>query len=600
MRTQLELDNILTDKKTLVATLSIVLVLLGFGSWCLLGAGVRSVLLYRSPYNFQIQPGPGSQPLAQRLVLVIVDRLEFRDFEAMHSVRDIASRGVAVSLRGSPGLASIPASTVLMTGALPEISGVITNWFNDKVMIDSLWSSASRAGLDTAIVGDNQWKPLFGDSVTQGTYRGTGDKLSNTDINDSILKDAITEITQGKSQLTLVSFLPERSGAHSPAGLAQPDITWEEASAIVDMRLGDLLEAIDLSSSAVIIVFGSSQLTQKTLDGFFENTGDTHLVAAGAGIMTPEGPPESIQWVFGRTVDVAPTCASLLGISMPTHLQGEVMYDVLDLPDHTLSEVAIRQTAARAKFALEYMNTVRTPVNEDWSLFDAFLLHNDGNYRGAYETARSIDRQIISALKKTRSSLVRASRLVSIPILALVSGSLICIMTILLQSDSKRVSVTVMGVFCYFTTYYGLLFLKGTLLSPSAVSQLSALTGFYKGRIVDSLASMTLTAVILGWILSGRKEPAKRGQGFLSGLMTFCFIFLALVAHIAVFAVTEGFAYTFYLPDIQKGFRCFMYLIQLMVVGILSPVLAGLSEGVLILTSKGELSRLRQHEGLGE
>ncbi len=597
---RLKLDKILTNKKILVVILSVILVLLGLGSWCLLDSDVRSVLLYKSPYTFQIQPGPGSQPLTQRLVLVTVDGLEFVDFEAMLSIRDIANRGVAVSLRGSPGLAPIPASTVLMTGALPEISGVITNWFNDGVMIDSLWSSASRAGLNTVIAGDDKWKPLFGNLVTQGIYRGTDDKLSNTDVNDTILKDAITEITQGKSQFMLVSFLPERGGAHSPAGLAQQDTTREEALASIDMRLGVLLEAIDLSSSAVIVVLGGSQLTQKTLDEFFGNTGDTYLVAAGAGIMTPENPPESIHWVSGRMVDVAPTCASLMGISMPTHSQGEAMFGVLDLPDHTLSEIAIRQTAARTKFALEYMNTLRRPANEDWSLFDAFLLHNDGNYRGAYATALSTDEEIISALKKTRSSLVSASRLVSIPILVLVAGLLICVMTMLLQRDIKRVSVAVMGVFCYFTAYYGLLFIKGTLLSPSAVLQLSELTGFYQGRIVDSLVSMTLTAVIVGWVLSGRKEHRTGGQGFLSGIMSFCFISLALVAHIALFAVTEGFAYAFYLPDIQKGFRCFMYLIQLMVAGILSPILAGLSEGVLILTPKARLSRLGQNEGLGE
>lgn len=587
---RLKLDSLLTDKKTLVATLSIVLVLLGFGSWCLLDSSVRSVLLYESPYTFQVEPGLRSQPLAQRLILVIVDGLQPQDFEAMLTVKDIAGRGVAVSLRGSRGLAHIPASTVLMTGALPEISGVITNWFSDRVMVDSLWSSAHRAGLNTVIMGDAKWKPLFGHSVTQGAYRGPDDKVSNADINNAILKDAITEITQGKSQLVLVSFLPERDFAYSSTGSIQQRITWEEAASSIDMRLRDISEAVDLSSSTVVFVSGSSYLTQNTLFGFSKNTGDALSVAAGAGIMTPENPPETIQWISGRLVDIAPTCASLLGISMPTHSQGEVIYGVLDLPDHTLSETTIRQTAARARFALEYMNTLRRQAIEDWSLFDAFLLHNDGDYRSASLTALSIDEEIISVMTKTRSGLVSASRLISIPMLAVIAVLLIFITTMLLQGDIKDVAAAVIGVFCYFTAYYGLMFIKGTLLSSSAILSLSEFTGFYHSRIADSIACATLTAVIIGWVVSGRKDHGKGGQGFFIGLMSFCFVALALVAHIAVFVVTEGSAYAFYLPDIHKGFRCFMYLIQLTVAGILSPVLAGLSEAALILTSKARSS----------
>ncbi len=594
MRVQLKLDSLSTNKRVLVAILSVILVLFGFGSWCLLDSGVRSVLLYRSPYTFQIQPGPGSQPVTQRLVLVIVDGLQSRDFEAMLAVKDVAGRGVAVALRGSRGLAPIPASTVLMTGALPEISGVVTNWFSDRVMIGSLWSSARRAGLNTAILGDSRWEPLFGHLVTQGIYRGPGDKVSNTDINNIILKDAITEITEGKSQLVLVSFLSERDLTNSPTNFAQQRITREEAVASIDMRLNDILEAIDLSSATVVFVSGGSHLTQDTPVESSKNTGDAFLVATGAGIVTPEDSSEEIQWVSGRPVDVAPTCASLLGCPVPTHSQGEAILSMLDLAHHTLSEVAIRQTAARAKFAAEYMNTLNRQTNEDWPVLDAFLLHNDGHYQDAFEAALGIDREITSALQKARSGLVKASRMISVPILAATAGLLIIIATMLLQGDMRSVSSAAIGVFCYFTAYYGLMFVKGAVLSPSAILKLSEFTHFYHSRIMDSVACMTLTAVIIGWAASGRKEQGKNRQGFLAGLTGFCFIALALVAHIAVFIVTEGSAYVFYLPDIHKGFRCFMYLIQLMVAGILSPILAGLSEGVLVFLSRAGSSRPRR------
>ena len=154
--------SLLYENKTLLVALSVILVLVGVGSWYLVDSGVRKVLDYRSPYTFLIEPGFRSQPLAERLIIVLIDGLQPRDFEAMLSVRDVAHRGVAISLEGSSGLGLLPASTVLFTGAPPEISGVAANWTEDEVMIDSLWSSARRARLGTAIIGDGRWKPLFG------------------------------------------------------------------------------------------------------------------------------------------------------------------------------------------------------------------------------------------------------------------------------------------------------------------------------------------------------------------------------------------------------------------------------------------------------
>ncbi len=590
----------LTNKKTFIVILCVILPLLGVGSWYLLDVSVRNVLLYKSPYTFQAQAGPGSQPLSERLLLVVVDGLESESAENMVAIRDIANRGVAARFQESCGLAHIPAMTVLMTGAPPEISGVVTNWHNTGVMIDSLWSSASRAGLNTTIVGDSKWKPLFGDVVTRGVYRQADAKLSNTDINDSILKDAIIEIEQGESQLILVGFLPERRLPHSLPGTTPEDISREEALANIDMRLRNLLETVDLGSSTVIVVLGPSYLKENILADFSANTGGACLVAAGAGIVAPDSPPSAIQWVFLNPEDIAPTCASLLGISIPTHSQGEVMFGLLDMPQHTRSEVAIRQTAQRAGFALQYMNALGKETNEDWSQMDAFLLHNDGDYQGAYETAQNVDAKIVSALKKTRSDLVASSRPVSVPILLVVCGLLVCIMAMLLWDNLKNVPIAIGGVLCYFTAYYGLLLIKGTPLSSKIILHRPELTGFYHGRIIDSIISLAFTAAVIGWLVSGRKEDAKSREGFFYGLVTLCFIVFALLAQIGVFIVTEGFAYNFYLPDMQKGFKCFMYLIQLMTAGILSPILAGLSEGVCILASQVGLSRYGQHERLGE
>ena len=179
-------------------------------------------------------------------------------------------------------------------------------------------------------MGDARWKPLFGNIVTRGVYHERDDNLPNADINDAIVKDAIIEIKQGKSELILVSFLPEEPITHSLAEMRKESVAREEAIARIDTRLRRLLESIDLSSTAIFVASGHSPSTEGTLINFREEIPDIRLVAAGAGIMTPENPRDVIQWTPRRLVDIAPTCACLLGVSVPNHSQGEVIFSALD------------------------------------------------------------------------------------------------------------------------------------------------------------------------------------------------------------------------------------------------------------------------------
>jgi hypothetical protein len=161
------------------------------------------------------------------------------------------------------------------------------------------------------------------------------------------------------------------------------------------------------------------------------------------------------------------------------------------------------------------MSTLGRQANEDRSQMNALLLHNDGRYQDAYEEAESIDERIISSLKKTRAGLVASSRLVSIPVLTVVAAVLICIIAMLTQGNLRKVLVSVIGVFCYFTAYYGLLLIRGTPLSSDAILHPSELTGFYHGRIIDTAVSLAFTAIVIGWIASGKKEDLRSRQGFI-------------------------------------------------------------------------------------
>ncbi|NLS45600.1 MAG: hypothetical protein GX969_07690 [Firmicutes bacterium] len=567
------LSRILANKRPLVITLCIILVSLGVGSWHVLSSGIRHITMYKSPYTFQLQSGPLSQSLTDRLILVVVEGFELENANNLITIRDIANRGVATILRGNQGLTPLPTLTVLMTGAPPEISGIVTNWSDGKVRIGSLWSSAFEAGLNTIMVGNVKWKPLFDSLLTKGTYYEESDSLTNTQINDAIMKDAITEIRQGKSGLILVNFFPEKSITGSSAQI-QPDVSRRGIELNIDRRLSNLLGAIDLSSETIIVILCNPPISKDTCSCLPKGSGSNLLVAAGAGIAAVESPPDRIKWDSARLIDVAPTCATLLGISMPTHSQGEALFNALDIPHHILSEVAIKQTDARAKFAVEYMGAVGRNIAMDWSQKHALLLHNDGDYKNAYEAAVKIDKDIISALIKTRSAMVSSSKRISVPIFIVIIALLILILAILLQDGLKRIYIAVAVILVYFTAYYALLLIRGVPLSSGIISDLSDLTGFYHGRVIDSGLSMGFTTIFIRWFLAGTKEHQGPEQGFFSSIIGNSFIVITLITQIGVFAMTQGFSYNFYLPDMQKSLRCFMYLIQLMVIGILSPVFA--------------------------
>lgn len=588
------IDSQEMNKRNLTAILGVTLAVLGVSSWCLFDFSVQNVVLYKSPYTSPLQPGLGSQPLVERLIIVLIEGFEPESFERMLTTRDIANRGVAVSLSGGRGLAPVPASVALMTGASPEVSGVVTNWHDAHVMVDSLFSSALRSGLNIAIVGDAKWRPLFGDTVTRSISYDEDDCLANVQANDAILADALIEIKQDESRLVLVSFLPERRLLHSLTGMKRDGITREEAEAGMDTRLNRLLDSIDLSSTAIVVAASHSVLSQGgTTAGFPGNkTQDLRLVAGGAGILRSGDLSEVTEWIPGRLVDVAPTMACLLGIAVPFHSQGEAMFQVLDMPPHVLSERAIRQTAARIGFAGQYLNVQGLQANEDWSLFDAFLLHNDGKYESAYENAVSLDNKITAALEGVRSRLVRSSRPVSIPLLGLVMGLLVCISARLLQDSLKDAFIAAMGMFGYFTAYYGLLIVRGIPLSSSIILSKSQFAWFYYGRVLDSVASLIIMAIIVGWPVYHRGRLDVSANSLSAGFVSCSFIALTLVVQIGVFLASEGFAYNRYLPDMQECFRYLVYLVQLMVVGVLAPISAGLSQGMFLLASRRRLKAL--------
>lgn len=590
----------LGSRETVIVLAFAVMISLGAISWYLATLGLEDVVSYRSPYPFPIEPGEATARVTRRLVLVIVDGLGFGGVDEMPVLKDIGSRGAAFSLLVSQPSLSYPGWTTLLTGAPPEISGVTTNAYRGAVPVDSLFDAARRAGVKTALVASEDWKVLFGASVARATYvnaTAAADVAVSKKTDNEVLRAALGEIERGDARFLVVHFSSVDAAGHA-SGAASA--AYETASAEVDARIGKILANLDLTSDTIVVTSDHGHTLRGGHGGWEEDVIRVPLVAAGAGIVTPEHPGAEISWMPARHVDVAPTCAALLGTSVPTHSQGRVLFEGIDAAPHVVSERAIRQAAARRAFAEGYLRVLgrRLPTVEPVS--SAALLHNDGKYTEATELALEIDSRMVKAISSARQRFLGARRLVSIPATVVVLGGLAWGLAILAGGNARNMRIPVIGAAIYFAAFYGLVLVRGIAFSMSMFNSESEVMPFFTWRMADSALCGMLAVAVSGWLAwETRRRPL---DALLTGLTCVYLIVFALAIQVAMFVAGDGARFTRHLPDLHRAFKYYVDLLQTTVIGASSPVLTGLSVGAWWLRHHAEASPMgvwrRRHHSM--
>ncbi len=574
----------------------VAMMLLGVVSWRLGASGMEDFVGYRSPYTFDVEPGEGTERLTRTLVLVIVDGLGFPRLDEMQTLKDLGSRGVAFSLAVDEPSLSLPGWTTLLTGAGPEISGVTTNFYEGRAVVDSLFGSAARAGIKAVLGGDEAWRDLFGDAVARAAYHETTGEAASRLADDAVLEWALGELGRGEAGLIVAHFSSVDAAGHASGARGA---AYRSAAAEVDARLARLLSALDLTTATMLVTSDHGHTASGGHGGWEDEVTRVPLVAAGAGIVTPADPDEAMTWASARHVDVAPTCAALLGVSVPAHSQGAALLDALDAREHVLSERAIRQARARAAFAEQYLAVLDAKPLEAGALFDAALLHNDGKYGEAAATALEVDREIIESMSRARERFIRSRGLASAVVGALVLGMLALGAVALWHANTLRVQAPALGAACYFALFNALVAAKGVRWSLSAFNKVSDVAPFFAGRSADSAVSGVLAAAVIAWLVrrGGRKRP---GDAFVAGVAGLYLVAGILVVQIVAFTAAWGARFTQYLPDLRCAFEYYARLLQVIVVGALSPAFGALSAGASWALSRIERAREDAAEGRRE
>jgi hypothetical protein len=333
-----------------------------FGAPALNQASFDSLAEFASPYSEPLPAGPAGQPLAEQVVIVVIDGLRLDASRQMPALNRLRAQGAdRVLSAGQPAL-SMPGWTAIGTGAWPEQSGITSNFTAKTVVLDTLFTAAQREGLTTALVGGQAWHQLYGRAVDIRQAFAQSDLYPGTEQAAVLSGDrAVTALAldalRAEPNLVIIHLLGPDTVAHYRGAVGA---AYAESVANADEQLAAILAALDLQRAALLVTADHGHLDQGGHGGREPVVLRVPLVAAGRGIRPGQYPD-------AEQIDIAPTVAVLLGSAIPAHNQGSILLDQIDAPEAVQATRAVdlaRQLAARHAALLRAIGDPREPELE--------------------------------------------------------------------------------------------------------------------------------------------------------------------------------------------------------------------------------------------
>ncbi len=493
------------------------------------------VVDYRTPYAFGIEPGGETPRLVDRVVLVVVDGLRLDEAQDLSTFRSLGEQGSFVVSRTSQPSLSLPGWTALTTGAPPEVSGVTTNSYEGRVEIDSLFDSASRSGVTTAVAGDDGWEQLYGDVVDAGFY------VTDAEAADPRIGREALRLLRVEDPALLVVHLRDVDERGHESGVGD---AYRAAAMRADRIIGRIVEAAG-ESTAFVLTSDHGHLEAGGHGGPEDEITRTPLVLYGDGLV-PGARGEVHQ------SDVAPTVAALLGISRPTHAVGSLRVELLDADEEerALIEEAHEEVAGR--------------------FFERATAVLAGRGRSA------------AAFENAREERLRHDLLARLPI----ALALIGVLAVGLTLSTRRVdgAAIALGAVVFFAAWAALFFGRGLTFSFSHFNTEDQVRAFLLARMVDAGI-----AIVVGGLAAGLVTGRRRTGAFRAGLGVAAWVLFILGLAVTGFLTIFGWGFTWRLPNLSAGFAQFLALLTMFAVG--------LGAGLAALAAAGTARLVRPRSG---
>ncbi len=546
----------------------VLLILAGIGYMAqnLAVMGWDSVVGYQTIYLADLPPGGAAEPLAQRIVLILVDGLRLDASRHMPALNALRRQGADLSVRiGQPSL-SYPSWTVIVSGAWQEVSGVTTNWYEGPVQVDTVFRRARDAGLSAVVVGGEGWEKLYGPHLTDWIpVKGPEDESAPpeawAEMDAEAFRRAVTALDGYPQGLVLIYFggpdeLAHRFGGTSPQYL-------DEVRRVDDF-IGRLAERMDWGRDVLIVTADHGHVDVGGHGGWEEEVLHVPLVLVGKGIRQGAY-PERLQ------ADIAPTIAALLGIPIPAHAQGRPLMEVLDAPAEIKGRIGLNAGLQLVRFYDAYARALGTRPFAG----EVLEAHRERMARGEEGALSRFWEELTARAQAARDARFWRERLGRLPI-ALGIALIPLLYLRIFRGRKRQILLPLAFSLLYFVFYNALFFGRGYTWSLSAFNTEARIEAFFNERLLDAALSVAVAGLILA-LISWKRPPLQT----LERMTTFSFfVGYLLLLQVDLFYWLYNIRFSWALPDLKLGFKYYLDLLQMVPTGFMAVILAPV--GVLI------------------
>ena len=553
-------------KILLLVLVLLILAAVGYQAQNLAVMGWDSVVEYQTPYLTELPRGNAAEPLARRVVLVLVDGLRLDASQKMTRLNQLRQRGADLSVRvGQPSL-SYPSWTVIVSGVWQEVSGVTTNWYEGEVRVDTIFKAARDAGMPAVVVGGGGWKKLYGSHLTEfvkvpGPEDENAPPEAWAQMDGDSYRLAVRALDDYPEGLILVYFGGTDELAHLYGGVSSQYLDEVQR---VDGYIGLLAERLDPEKDVLIVTADHGHVDTGGHGGWERSVLHVPLVMVGKairhGVYT-----ERLQ------ADIAPTIAALLGVPIPVHSQGRPLVEMLEASAEAKGRIGLNAGLQLVGFYDAYAQALGVRPFAG----DVLTKYRERLARGEEGAVSGMWEEITARAQAARAKRFWRERLLRLPIaLGIVLVPLLYLL--LFRRRLRQLLIPLGFALLYFVFYNALFFGRGYTWSLSAFNSEAQIKAFFNERLLDAALSFVVAGLLLA--LVSWKRPLLQT---LERMTTFAFfVFYLLLLQVDLFYWLYNIRFSWALPDLKLGFKYYMDLLQMVPTGLLGVILAPL--GVLI------------------
>jgi hypothetical protein len=514
-------------------------------------ANIESLYTYRSPLDTAVPSprNPLGEPATERVILVLVDGLRLdTSFKAdvMPTLNDLRQKGAYAVMHSQPTSFSMPGYTTLLTGAWPEMNGgsLMNLEFEgiNPFFQDDLISAIHWAGGKTAISGFIWFQKMVPEIAVDASFYTAGEDRNADEL---VMKNALSWLENRNHSFILIHLDQVDYAGHHEGGVR--DARWDAAAMRVDAMIAQITEKMDFRRDTLVVLSDHGHIQIGGHGGQDAEVLLEPFVLVGKGVIP--GDYKEIQMV-----DVAPTLAVLLGADIPAASQGEVLTDMLVLPESTLEILPQAISNQQLNLLEAYFKAMdETPHYLAGEMIDSTI----GNIR-------------MEEIKNKQLWAERLPRYLMVGVVLLAAGFWIY------RKRSQNLVWFLTGAIVYHLIFnFRYAILDGMTYSLSSV--------IGEMELIAYCALTSIISFLIAWffVMIGRKAfkqtPLKAAETSMSlSFVVLAVLFVPALLHFAV----DGWAIDRFLPNFALQFVAVIALIQMIFVAVLSIILAGISAGI--------------------